>query len=296
MANTAVEKYLSVFGFLVRCTVLGTTLIALGQGQSKMFEVASVKVATSPGRIQMRGGPGTSDPGRISYNSVPLKPLIFAAYSVADFQLKGPAWLESERYDISAVIPAGTSSRDFQAMMRQLMEDRFHLAVHRESKEVSGYRLVVGKKGPGLKASTDESVSTGSAIPPHGAAKKGLGQDRFPQVAAPVGSPLILRMNGKVKLAVRQVTLPELAAILAAEVDRAVVDATGLSAKYDVTLYYVPEQPSRIQARAGVSQEEVSGITLERAVEEQLGLRLEKGVVSIQYLVVDRVERIPAGN
>lgn len=80
-------------------------------GQS--FEVASIKPAAPmpPGRmmIGMRGGPGTPEPGQMTFTNVSISDLIQNAYDVKSYQISGPGWLESERFDIEAKVPAGTT-------------------------------------------------------------------------------------------------------------------------------------------------------------------------------------------
>src|SRR5579872_5425503 len=85
---------------------------------SLQFDVASIKPAappTSPGiRVMMRGGPGSPDPGQITYSNVTLKNVLMNAYGVKGYQISGPAWLDSERYDIVAKIPKDATKEQFK--------------------------------------------------------------------------------------------------------------------------------------------------------------------------------------
>src|SRR5262249_11017082 len=117
------------------------------------FDVASVKRFTPstppPGRKSGRGGaatgPGTSDPGRIHYAAIRLKDLVIEAYSVKDFQIVGPGWLESTdettRFAIDATMPPTTTKEQLRAMLQGLLAERFKLTVHRETRERPKYSL-----------------------------------------------------------------------------------------------------------------------------------------------------------
>src|SRR3954451_10262547 len=111
------------------------------------FEVASVKPAPPQSghmfRIGMSGGPGTPDPGRINFENVSLKNVIMRAYNVKGYQISGPSWLDSERFDITAKVPAGATKEQFQLMLQNLLAERFKLQLHRESKQMPVYALVV---------------------------------------------------------------------------------------------------------------------------------------------------------
>src|SRR5271165_4347402 len=144
--------------------------IAHGQTADKplTFDAASVKPATPPvpdgrGRIMMMGpsgGPGTKDPGRIRYPFMSLKNLLMNAYDVKSFQVSGPAFLDSERFDITATMPPETTKEQFRVMLQNLLAERFKLTVHRETKELPMYSLVVAKNGPKMKESAEMPAPT----------------------------------------------------------------------------------------------------------------------------------------
>ena len=101
--------------------IIFTSCAAFGQAaaESPTFEVASVKPAEPPTgmgmRVMMRGGPGSADPGQITYTNVTLKNVLMNAYAVKGYQINGPKWLDSERFDIVAKIPKGATKEQFQA-------------------------------------------------------------------------------------------------------------------------------------------------------------------------------------
>src|SRR5262245_28373165 len=107
--------------------------------QSPVFDVASVRPA-NPG---IKGMNIRRDPaGGISASNVTLRMLIVLAYNIQDYQLSGaPGWIESERYDVIAKAPADARKNDTWPMLRALLAERFHLAVHRETKEIPLYEL-----------------------------------------------------------------------------------------------------------------------------------------------------------
>ena len=96
--------------------------------------------------VEPSGGPGSKDPGRIHYRAVTLQLLLERAYNVNSFQLSGPGWLETDRYDVDATLPAGTTMPQFRTMLRNLLVERFQLTAHTGTKDVSGFSLVVGNK------------------------------------------------------------------------------------------------------------------------------------------------------
>src|SRR6185312_4345924 len=165
------------------------------QGQtadkSLTFEVASVKPAAPPsangrGMIMFRapsGGPGTKDPGRINYPFISLKNLLMNAYDVKNYQITGPGWLDTERFDINATMPPETTKEQFRVMLQNLLAERFKVAIHRESKELPAYVLTVGKGGPKMKESDPVATAADgdpSLPPPPPPSPPAMGPDGFP--------------------------------------------------------------------------------------------------------------------
>ena len=139
----------------ILCAVLGASA-AFGQS----FEVASVKPAVNeagkPIRVAFRGGPGTDDPGRATFENFTMSNLIDVAFSTDYNHVSGPDWmLVQPMFNIAVNVPAGTSKEQFGVMMQNLLRERFHLAYHYEKKEAATYDLVVAKNGPKLRKSPD---------------------------------------------------------------------------------------------------------------------------------------------
>ena len=254
---------------------------AFGQG-SPAFEVASVKPAEPPSagmmglRVGMRGGPGTPDPGQINYSNVTLKNVIQNAYGVKGFQITGPKWLDSERFDIVAKVPQGATKEEFKLMLQNLLAERFKLTLHRESKDMPMYALVVGKNGPKMKEVVDENPVPGTtasapggpsgsggpsafAPPPPpppsngpntgfamgGAAPARISVGADGQIKLPPGmgkGGLMMMMSaGRMHLVGNGQPVAALVEAISNQMGRPVIDETGLKGKYDFDLDYSPE-------------------------------------------------------
>src|SRR5580693_30763 len=117
--------------------LVAISVAAFGQ----TFEVASVRPTPPPQPGAMvfygppRGGPGTSDPGQITWASAALRSIVMLAYDVQTFQVTAPDWLATERYDMAAKVPPGATKEQVSAMWRNLLKERFGMLVHHESKE-----------------------------------------------------------------------------------------------------------------------------------------------------------------
>jgi uncharacterized protein (TIGR03435 family) len=125
------------------------------------FEVASIKpTASEPGS----SSGVTSKTGRIEARNVTLKRCMRGAYGIPEAQIfGGPKWVDEERYDIDAKAPGPAGDHAMMAMLQQLLAERFQLVVHRETRPLSGYALVVGKKGITAKPSESAGPSNSSA-------------------------------------------------------------------------------------------------------------------------------------
>ncbi|HEY6340342.1 MAG TPA: TIGR03435 family protein [Bryobacteraceae bacterium] len=288
---------------------------ALGQTKRE-FEVATVKPAapspTGKTMIGRSGGPGTRDPGRVNYTAMRLADLLSSAYGVKTFQISGPSWLSSERYDITATIPEGTTKEQFAVMLQNLLLDRFKIKLHHETKEFPLYELSVAKNGPKLKASVaDPNVNQND--PPPGALPQG--KDGFPQLPpGRKGLFMMFRPDG-FHLAAMVQSMSEIAQALSDQVGSVVVDKTGLTGTYEFTLDFAPDGdffqrqglpppppaggngptagPTPGPTAAGDPAEAPNIFT---AVQDQLGLKLEKKKGPLDLIVIDQAEKTPAEN
>ena len=145
---------------LATMVVLLTPRLGLPQADdsSVTFEAASVKPAgpAVPGEQSggMHGGPGTSDPGRITNHRGTLSDLLARAYDVQRDQISPPVWIEdrgTHAYGVDATMPPNTTKEQFQLMFQNLLAERFHVRLHHETKTRPGYELRVANCGPKLK-------------------------------------------------------------------------------------------------------------------------------------------------
>lgn len=236
----------------------------------------------------MRGGPGTSDAGQITFTNVTLMNVLLRAYDVKIYQVTGPSWLSSERYDIVAKVPQGATKEQLNTMLQNLLAERFHLALHHETKYLQGYELIKGKAGPKLKPSTE----VGPDVQPTDAPKTDV--NGFPQLSAP-GLVMIEGMRGTVVvsfLTARAQPLSALVEVLSKEFHLPVADKTGLTGKFDFTLEFAPQAPRALPADTA----EESAANLISAVPQQLGLRLDPKKIAVDMLIVDSADKVPTEN
>ncbi|HEV2620060.1 MAG TPA: TIGR03435 family protein [Acidobacteriaceae bacterium] len=192
-----------------------------------------------------------------------LKSLVVMAYGVQPEQVRGPDWMEKVRFDITARYPPGTKFEDRWPMLRTLLEDRFKVAAHSETKDMEGYSLMVAKTGFKLKPSED------------------------------AGEPVTVSgVDGPVwNLRARRVPMSALTWELGDGLGQVVVDQTGIKGAYDFQLRCSTDSAS---SPGGAMGEAVPSVFA--ALEETLGLRLQHGKVQAQMIVVDHVERVPTEN
>ena len=309
--------------------ILFTSCAALAQSPS--FEVATIKQAAPPAtsmgpggvglkigiRMGAQGGPGTSDPGQITYSNMPLKALVVTAYGVKSYQVSGPNWMDSERFDIVAKVPKGATKDDVKSMLQSLLAERFQLTLHHEKKDLPMYALIIGKNGPKMKESPPEDpnaslpASPGPGDAAQVRAKQTLDNTMrsggMPQLP-PGGGPGVrmFMMPGRMHMMANRQTMSQFAESLSNQMDRPVVDQTGLTKIYDFTLDFAPDgamgkgmpgMPPPPPGDGAASPEMGSlAPSLVTALPEQLGLKLEQKKGSVDLLVVDRLEKTPTGN
>lgn len=206
---------------------------------SVQFEVAAVK----PFVIGM-GEPvylgGKSSPNRVAYTAATLKYLIATAYGVNEYQVVGPRWLDSQRYEVTALIPEGKSRAQANVMLQNLLAERFGLSMHRETRELEIYELQIAKGGPKLKES---ALVSPAPEPDQSTASRGfqpMKQDGDGFVVLPEGKPgmvVLMNASGKMQMSSSMQTMSKFAKFLE-QTGRPVVDKTGLTGTYDINLEY----------------------------------------------------------
>jgi uncharacterized protein (TIGR03435 family) len=250
------------------------------QTQRPAFDAASVKV----NRSGFPGGTTSIQPGQFTATNETLKELIQAAYATERFRIiGGEPWVALERFDILARAAGNVPREQMQLMLQTLLADRFGLSVSRQLRESAIYELVQGGRpgAPGLRPAAGGCVDRGN---PPTSPKPG----EPPTCGALRSGPSA--MNGS------SVTINVLAARLAPQVGRAVIDKTNLSGAFDLDLQWTPTEAQRAAVEAlrpgsGPTPVDADIPDLFTALSEQLGLRLrpERGMVDV--LVIEAAKR-----
>lgn len=256
-------------------------------GALPSFDAVSVRPSTCP-RKPVQFQPG----GRFVASSVPAKILIGIAYNLpfsafGSGMIGAPGWVDSQCFSIEAHAEGNPPQDQMALMMQSFLADRFKLAVHWESRQLPIYALVLakpGKTGPQLVPhAADNSTCRDRKTQPEPTVQPGIA----PRVLVPCGGYLI--SPGHI---VVESTLADLAKGISwsQQIDRAVVDRTGLLGVFEITIDYAPSLPS---AAPGADTNADSSLpsSIFTAIQEQLGLKLESQTGPVDVLVIDHVER-----
>lgn len=275
---------------------LAILVSALGlTGQSFSFDVASVKQNKSndPAQANMPIGPGdvyTPTGGYFKASNFPLVTYIAFAYKIKGNQAQylleqWPDWVRSDRFDIQARAAGNPTKDDIRMMMRSLLAERFKLAIHNETREVPVLAFVLakpGKTGPQLRQhSSDSPCSTATPSPAQQPSQLPTIEDGYPALCNGIfGLPPT--MPGRTRIGARNITLGFLADALSlgSGLGRPMVDQTGVSGTVDFLLEWTPDPPDP----------DSSGPTLQEALRDQLGIKLESSRAKVDVWVLDHVE------
>jgi uncharacterized protein (TIGR03435 family) len=217
------------------------------------------------------------DPGRIDWVNVSLRDMVRSAYGVKDYQVVAPDWMNSARFDVQAKYPPDTPREIQNVMMQNLLAERFGVKIHKESKEVPVYNLLVAKGGPKLKKAEENPTmfmegpggpggpagpgtvdrrADGPGGPPAGGSAGGA-RVGGPSVSGPGGpgkpgdggprpgpGMVMMRMGGpgNMHMTAKSMTMQSLADMLARQVGKPVLDQTGVTGNYDIDLEFKPEE------------------------------------------------------
>jgi uncharacterized protein (TIGR03435 family) len=258
---------------------------------SLTFEVASVK-ASPPRppngliRVGCAGGPGTKDPGRWTCQNMTVFNLITNAYNLKRYQMASDNF-EADRYEIAATMAAGTTREQFREMLRNLLKERFKLAIHFEKKEVPGYELVVSKGGIKMKEAQPpkDNPDDGKASGRDGPLQR---DERGFPILAP-GADAMAIMGGKARWVSPQCTMDRIVNTMVNQLNAPVTDATGLTAKYEVNLFWEAGGFSDGALRAAPTGAEPVPSELD-------GPTMFAKKALIEALVIDHLEKVPTEN
>jgi uncharacterized protein (TIGR03435 family) len=277
-----------------------TAASAPAQESPKQFDVVSIRENRTPGKSSSNF---PLDPtarynyqgNLLSAHNVPLLQLLVFAYAksmyqIIDLRRQVPSWARDTSFDIQARSDEPATKDEMRAMMRAALEDRFHLKMHTESRETTVLRLELahpGKLGPNLRIYADTEAPC-DKVPPYGDVAAATTPDGYPAYCGVMvwlpGTPA-----GETRVGGRHLKPDDLALGIGAAADftgRPVVDATGLNGFYDMLLNYTPDNPDPSH-----TSEPSTGVPLNEALHNQLGLKLEPGKARVEVYVLDHVEK-----
>jgi uncharacterized protein (TIGR03435 family) len=278
-------------------TALAVTLHAQAH-----FDVATIKLSGAIDGEHCMDGPA---PGRITMKCITLHDVIQAAYGIfanpaapivnnlKPLQIVGgPGWINSDHYDFEAKA-SGNPPLEIMAgpMTQALLEDRFKLKVHRETREQPVYSLTVAKSGLKIQPTKETCAPrdlTAMMTPP------------APGQPAPIFCGTMRRPTFKgqnMTMGFRAMTMEDFSAFLSSSLDRTVLNKTGIAGMYDITLEFAIDDTTRKFPGAAFAATQPAtdpGPSIFTAIQE-LGLRLESDKGPVEFLVIDHVEK-PSGN
>lgn len=282
MTRYAIRTVLT-FVFTIPVCASGQTQNAQPSPGPIDFDVVSIKKNTSG---NVGGGMRSLPDGTMVMTNQPIRSLISGATTEITREVVGvPDWAMSERYDITAKPPAGATRQQQRVMMQRMFADRFKAVVHVEQRERDGFALVLaradGKLGPNLKPSTldcgPRPPGTPPPPPPTGPptaaeAAKRCGGLFGPGLIVSGGTPI-----GAVA--------PSLQGLVGGPID----DRTGLTGAYAFELHY--SVPRRADPNTDAAPDPSDAPDIFTALQEQLGLKLQREKITIPVLVIDHLER-----
>jgi uncharacterized protein (TIGR03435 family) len=241
---------------IARSTFVLAFAALIGSAQKPAFDAASVKVAEGGGPAGDIARNMDASPGHFAMRNVPLRFALEWAYDLKDYEIQGPAWIVAdERYDIVATAP-GATSEQMRLMLQTLIDERFLMKSHWETKETQVYVLTRGKGEPKLKPAEGE-----------------------PSLGGQGGGPMFHNQP------VSRFTF-----LLTRRLARPVLDETGLKGTYDFNvdlsgLGFNGSEPADTGAPSIFS-----------AVQTDLGLKLEAAKRPVKILIVDSANKVPTAN
>ncbi len=247
------------------------------------YEVASIKLNISGGAsVGMH-----TTPDSFSVMNVQVEALMQMAFGVQSYEMiAAPEWFKSERYDIEAKMDPAVADAlrklnlddrriARQHMLQALVLDRLKMTIHRETRQLPIYSLVIGKGGSKLQETKPSA----------------------PGVPVPRGGPSVRTSrygSGPITLTVLHCANTDIAGVFVPHVGRTIIDKTGLTSVYDFTLQFMPDDAAVAPGSASSAQD-ATVPSIFTAIQEQLGLKLEAGKGPVEVIVIDHVER-PSGN
>jgi uncharacterized protein (TIGR03435 family) len=240
------------------------------QASASAFEVASIKRNSSGSQDTNFRANG----GRFNAENWSVRILLRWSYRVQDFEIaEGPNRIDADRYDIEAKAGINASLQEMRSMVQGLLQDRFKLALHHDTRELPVYVLTVAKDGPKLKAGDCITLDPNTLPPP------GQRQSAYCGFSS----------SGNNNIQGTSIPMTILADYLGLVLKRKVIDKTGFAGNFDVSLRWAPDQVST--GNPAVPSTDNGGPSIFTATQEQLGLRLDSAKGPVEVLVIDHLER-----
>jgi len=257
------------------------------------FEVASIKPRKDASRlVRIQPYPG----GRLVVENFSLRMLMMSAYGVESFNINGgPDWINSDRYDIEAKAEGSPSGKQMAGpMLRGLLENRFQVKLHGETRQLPVYELAMGRTDAKLQRSKEGGCTPFSLdSPPLPMPVPG---ERRPRFCGFLG----FGVDGVNRtLDLLGVTMPEFARSLSrGDLRRTVIDRTGLTGIFDVHLKWTVDATARLPSSGEPDDQatprpspDTFGSSIFTAIHEQLGLNLRASKGPVEVLVIDHAEK-----
>lgn len=276
-------------------------------GRGVSFEVASIRPSGNLTAQFASGGPVhigmRIDGARVDLGGLSLADLIGLAYDLRPYQIIGPNWMQANRFDILANMPADSTKNQVPAMVQSLLAERFKLLFHREKREHAFYVLNIAKSG--LKITQSPDVG---AEPAQAGSVEGDSQSEARRNVRATAGP-----DGTIHVENRKMSLNQLAIFLSSLLDRPVIDATGLKGDYQVALAIPLSAMQGMTAAAGFVAPRIPALNSDPANPASLatdpsgddeifssihalGLNLVPRKIPIEVIVIDQLEKSPTEN
>jgi len=305
--------------------MLASPVLAFSQASNPLsFEVASIKPAeTITAEMIMAGKMHAGlaiDGARVDIGYVSLADLIPLAFKVKPHQIAGPDWLKGgQRFDILGKLPEGTNKDQVPEMLQSLLTERFLLKFHRETRELPVYALVVSKSGHKLKESPpDPGIPADSPSSTAKVMTLNAGDQKIQISPSTNGATITAPGSGTIKISMDpetqqmrmeygKLSMAQFAELLTRMMDRPVFDRTELKGNFQVALSLTLDNlmliarssginiPLPPGGPAGTASDPTGGGAVFSSV-QQLGLRLESQKESIEFVVIDHLEKMPTEN
>jgi uncharacterized protein (TIGR03435 family) len=254
---------------ILRSFLFLAVAVAAGAQSPPAFEVASIRPVQGGGGG--RGGRGLGmmmampsanihvAPGALTMRGVSFRTCVRWAYNVADFQVTGPDWIDQQRYDIAAKATGDAGEDQLRLMLQTLLAERFKMTAQKLNNESQAWVLTVAKGGPKFKPSTTE------------------------------GEGSIQPDLQKMQVGIQRTSMADLIVLLSQLLRAPVIDETGLTGRYDITIdiaKYLQDQPGASDMLS----------TILTGIQQELGLKLDSRKLALDFIAIEKAERTPVEN